>query len=175
MNAISSTENQVKPNLIDAQTARKLLQKLDAIEEHGSWFDDLSGPRSVFSKKRGYLTGLATLVAMLGLKWMGISENWFMVAGLPLIVFFIVKKAVYAASKRPTTWRESIDRALTEWVPFDKMAYRSLQQETKELGYLDNRKLRLWVLSEREAIKIAAGYAKGPYEFSLRTTIKESI
>jgi|ERR1035437_548014 hypothetical protein len=74
------------------------------------------------------------------------------ILGLAAFVIAILK------SKRPETWHAYIDEKLNQYEPVDKIAYRNLQQRTRDGGFLSSDHLHEWICTERGAINVALGY-----------------
>lgn len=116
------------------------------------------------------LFGAAVCVSALALLFLAESNGLLVWAEIKSIV---VRRALYLSpyilglaafvvailkSKRPETWHAYIDQKLNQYEPVDKIAYRYLQQRTKDGGYLNSDHLHEWICTERSAINLALGY-----------------
>lgn len=125
------------------------------------------GPRAGFAIVAGIVAASMVMAVDVGLQQLGWSTSALSslfarrVVGLaPLVVGLMTYILVLTRSARPKTWIGRIDQLLARYTPIDKEAYRRLQQQTRDLGYLETDLVYHWILHERHAIEAAAGWLK---------------
>jgi hypothetical protein len=123
------------------------------------------GPRAGFAIVAGIVTAGTVMAADFGLQQFGWSSSalpWQFarraVALAPLVLGLVAYMLVLRRSARPKTWTGRIDQLLAAYAPIDKKAYRRLQQQTRDLGYLETDLVFQWLQHERHAIEAAAGW-----------------
>jgi hypothetical protein len=164
----SGTNTRADERKDDADGLARLKEKhkqLDAIERtcHQS-NSTIGGPRFNFSLGIGATIFLALLLLLSFTRLPGWSIFPCSLV-VSVSVFYLTKKF----SSRPLTWTESIDRLLADYDPIDKDAYRSLQKNAGEDGYIDRCRVSDWLVAERKALRIAhSGVAPVTSEFLRR-------
>lgn len=150
----SGTNTRADERKDDADGLARLKEKhkqLDAIEVTCRQSNStIGGPRFNFSIGIGATVFLALLLLLSFTRLPGWSIFPCAIVA-SIFVFYLTEKF----SSRPLTWTESIDRLLADYDPIDKDAYRSLQKDAGEDGYIDRCRVSGWLGAERKALRIA--------------------
>lgn len=122
------------------------------------------GPRSSQAMSAAMAAAAAVAILELGLQGQGWSMGTLplhlgqLVVLAPLATGLAVFALVLAYSSRAKTWPDQLDSLLSRYDPQDKEAYRQLQEEIRSLGYFDQDEVFKWILCEKHAVKISAGW-----------------
>lgn len=119
----------------------------------------------------------ASVICLLGLSWgagqLGLDYHdlpWkpirMTIDLLPALVAVVVFIYFMRREDIPRTWGQQLDHDLARHEPFDRDAYRKLQQITAKLGYLDDDAVREWMWAEQDAIAVVSGGGKRKAEKS---------
>lgn len=165
---VSGVNNDADKERGDVDTMVMIKEKhrqLDAIDATCRQSNStIGGPRFNFSLGIGATIFLALLLLLSFTRLPGWSIFPCSLV-VSVSVFYLTKKF----SSRPLTWTESIDRLLADYDPIDKDAYRSLQKNAGEDGYIDRCRVSDWLVAERKALRIAhSGVAPVTSEFLRR-------
>lgn len=66
---------------------------------------------------------------------------------------------------KPTSWREQLDQALSDYEPLDVAAFKALQEDTAETGRLRYKAFARWQESEQIALKGDSGITADRWNF----------
>lgn len=139
-----------------ATDLRKRWRQLDAIKQTLDMRESARmGPRTNVAFLSGVAIGLGVMCFFAGLAEFGLHLRDGAFYLVPLAAAIMGMYLVGSRSKRPKTWTAQLDQELTAYEPIDEGAYRQLQQQTRDAGYLESRVIRHWLDLERDAIQVA--------------------
>lgn len=135
---------------LPVSTIRKKWNQLDQIELAVVCRSDL-GPRTKKALRWASRSCVSLMLVWFGFSSYGIDPLGQRVGGiiLPLVAASVVFTLVQIYSSTPRYWIDLIVQLLALYEPIDHVAYHRLQQQARNVGYLDPVLVREWIDSER--------------------------
>lgn len=118
---------------------------------------------SGMSPRANYAVGVAAVIVIASMALLSLLEQAGapvgspVLYGVPYLFGCTGLLAIWRCSKKPKTWTALLDQLLAAYEPIDRDAYCRLQDQTRDLGYLERDRVYEWLGFERHAVEVAAG------------------